>query len=121
MVSRYDDIAHVLRYQKTFPMGASKRRSPATQEVYDRGGWERMTPLGTNPPVHRHYRGLVDPYLNGEGLEKWRPFIIEAIDELFTTFEYDGSVEWISQFASILPARVITRMLGLPASDVDQL
>jgi cytochrome P450 len=121
VISRYDDIMHVLRHQKAFPTGASKRRSPAAQQVYDRGGWQRMTPLGTNPPVHRDYRDLVDPLLGGDGLERWRPFIAQSIDLLFTEFEHDGHVEWISQYSSRLPARVITRMLGLPLADLDQL
>jgi cytochrome P450 len=121
VISRYDDIMHVLRRQKIFPTGASKRRSLAAQQVYDRGGWERMTPLGTNPPIHRHYRDLVDRFLGGDGLEQWRPFIQQSIDELFATFEDDGNVEWISQYSSKLPARVITHILGLPSSDLEQL
>lgn len=121
VISRYDDIMHVLRHQRTFPTGASKRRSPAAQQVYDRGGWERMTPLGTNPPIHRHYRNLVDPLLTGDGLARWRPFVEQSIDELIGTFEADGHVEWISQFAAIVPGRVITHMLGLPQDDLPRL
>ena len=121
VVTRYDDIMHVLRHQKTFPTGASKRRSPAAQQVYDRGGWERMTPLGTNPPIHRHYRDLVDGFLGGDGLDQWRPFIEQSIDRLFTEFEGDGHVEWIAQYASKLPSRVITHVLGLPLDDLDRL
>ena len=121
VVSRYDDIMHVLRHQKTFPTGASKRRSPAAQQVYDRGGWERMTPLGTNPPIHRHYRDLVDGFLGGDGLDQWRPFIEQSIDRLFTEFEGDGHVEWIAQYASKLPSRVITHVLGLPLGDLGRL
>ena len=120
-VTRYDDIMHVLRHQKTFPTGASKRRSPAAQQVYDKGGWQRMTPLGTNPPEHRDYRNLVDHFLGGPGLAQWQPFIEQTIDELFTTFERDGHVEIISQYAAILPGMVITHMLGLPMSDLPQL
>ena len=33
----------------------------------------------------------------------------------------DGHVEWISQYSSKVPARVITHMLGLPSGDLDQL
>jgi cytochrome P450 len=121
VISRYDDIMHVLRHQKTFPTGASKRRPTAAQAVYDREGWQRMTPLGTNPPVHRHYRELVDHFFTGDGLERWRPFILQSIDRLFTTFEGDGHVEWISQFSSRLPAQVIAHALGLPANDLDRL
>jgi cytochrome P450 len=121
VISRYDDIAHVLRHQRTFPTGASKRRSAAAQQVYDRGGWERMTPLGTNPPVHRHYRDLVDRLLTGEGLNQWRPFIESSISTLFDEFVPDGHVEWISQYASKLPSQVIAHMLGLPSTDLDRL
>lgn len=121
VISRYDDIMHVLRYQKIFPTGASKRRSEAAQEVYDRGGWERMTPLGTNPPVHRHYRVLIDHFFTGEGLERWRPFIERVVDEQFATFEERGHVEWNADFAVPVPVRVITHMLGLPESDIGRL
>jgi cytochrome P450 len=121
VISRYDDIAHVLRHQRTFPTGASKRRSAAAQRVYERGGWERMTPLGTNPPIHRHYRALVDHLLSGRQLERWKPFINTSISALMDEFVEDGRVEWIDQFASKLPAMVITQMLGLPAADLRQL
>ena len=121
VVSRYHDIMHVLRHQTVFPTGASRRRSLAAQQVYERGGWERMTPLGTNPPVHRHYRALVDQYLSGPGLDQWRPFIEQSIDELFATFEQDGHVEWITQFAARLPGMVISHLLGLPGTDLDRL
>ncbi len=121
VISRYDDIMHVLRHQRTFPTGASKRRSEASQAVYDRGGWERMTPLGTNPPVHRHYRALVDHFFTGDGLANVRPFIEQAIDEQLATFESAGHVEWNSQFAVPVPVRVITHMLGLPQADIARL
>jgi cytochrome P450 len=121
VITRYDDIMHVLRHQRTFPTGASKRRSEAAQAVYDRGGWERMTPLGTNPPVHRHYRRLIDHFFTGEGLDQWRPFIEQVVDEQFATFERDGRVEWNSQFAVPVPVRVITHVLGLPETDIARL
>lgn len=121
VISRYDDIMHVLRHQRTFPTGASKRRSEAAQAVYARGGWERMTPLGTNPPVHRHYRDLVDRFFTGPGLDQWRPFVESVIDEQFATFERDGRVEWNRQFAEPVPVRVITHVLGLPQADIQRL
>ena len=112
---------HVLRHQRTFPTGASKRRSEAAHQVYDRGGWERMTPLGTNPPVHRHYRQLIDRFFTGEGLTQWRPFIDRVIDEQFEGFEREGAVEWNGQYAVPVPVRVITHVLGLPEADIPRL
>ncbi len=121
VITRYDDIMAVLRHQRTFPTGASKRRSEAAQAVYDRGGWQRMTPLGTNPPVHRHYRALVDHFFTGPGLDRWRPVIGRYIDEQLSTFENDGQVEWSSQYAVPVPVRVITHVLGLPEADIPKL
>ena len=121
VISRYDDIMYVLRHQRTFPTGASKRRSEAAQAVYDRGGWERMTPLGTNPPVHRHYRELIDHFFTGSGLDQWRSLIDTTVDDQLATFEGDGRVEWNRQFAEPVPVRVITHILGLPQADISQL
>jgi cytochrome P450 len=80
-----------------------------------------MTPLGTNPPVHRHYRELVDHFFTGPGLAQWQPMIETFIDEQLATFEHDGHVEWNSRYAVPLPVRVITAMLGLPAADIPRL
>ena len=121
VISRYDDIMHVLRHQRTFPTGASRRRSEAAQQVYQRRGWERMTPLGTNPPVHRHYRNLIDHFFTGPGLEGWRAFLEQIIDEQFATFERRGHVEWNRDFARPVPVRMITHMLGLPEADIPRL
>ena len=121
VISRYDDIMHVLRHQRTFPTGASRRRSEAAQQVYQRRGWERMTPLGTNPPVHRHYRNLIDHFFTGPGLENWRAFLEQIIDEQFATFERRGHVEWNRDFARPVPVRMITHMLGLPEADTPRL
>jgi cytochrome P450 len=121
VITRYDDIMHVLRHQKTFPTGASKRRSEASQQVYERGGWQRMTPLGTNPPIHRHYRRIIDHFFTGDGLEQWRSFIEQTIDTQFAAFERDGHVEWNEQFAGPVPVQVIMHMLGLPASDIPEM
>jgi len=121
VITRYDDIMSVLRHQRTFPTGASKRRSEAAQAVYDRGGWQRMTPLGTNPPVQHHYRALVDHFFTGPGLDRWRTVIEAYIDEQFATFESDGRVEWNSQYAVPVPVRVISHLLGLPQADIAKL
>lgn len=121
VVTRYDDIMHVLRHQRTFPTGTSRRRSEAASAVYERGGWERMTPLGTNPPVHRHYRNLVDHFFTGAGLEQWRHDIERVVDEQFATLQGRTHAEWNTDIAVPIPMRVITRMLGLPERDLDRL
>jgi len=121
VISRYEDVVHVLRHQDIFPNGTSRRHSPAVAEVWARHGREPFTPLSTNPPVHRQYRRLVDHFFNGDGLDQWSDTIAATIDDLLAEFEHDGSVEFVEQFALPLPVRMITHILGFPADDIEQL
>lgn len=121
VVTRYDDVLHVLRHQDVFPTGGSAHRSRAAMQVYERRGWQRMTPLSTNPPEHRHYRALVDPFFSGAGAQRWRAIIDETIDDLLREFEHAGQCEFVAAFAMPLPVRLITRILGFPEADISRL
>jgi cytochrome P450 len=121
VVTRYADVMHVLRHQEVFPTGTSIYRSTAAREVYERAGWPRVTPLSSNPPDHRRYRALVDPYFDAKGAEHWRPDIEGIIDELLIAIEADGRCEFVSAFALPLPVRAITRILGFPEEDIPRL
>ena len=121
VVSRYDDVMHVLRHQELFPTGRNLTRSAAANEVYAASGWSRMTPLSVNPPDHRHYRALVDGFFDPRGAQRWTTFIESTIHELIDTFIADGEADIMAAFALPLPVRVITRILGFPAADIGRL
>jgi cytochrome P450 len=126
VVSRYADVMHVLRHQDVFPSGTgvTTRDSPA-QRVYLARGWDRLAPLGTNPPEHRRYRALVDSYFDLAGAERRRTEIQEVIDELLDAMTdgrpLGGRGDYMREFALPLPVRMITSILGFPDSDIDQL
>ena len=128
VISRYADVMHVLRHQDIFPSGTgvTTRGSPA-QQVYLTRGWDRLAPLGTNPPDHRRYRALVDSYFDSDGSERHRSEIQQVIDELIDSMAGApsaapvGSADFMAEFALPLPVRMITSILGFPASDIDQL
>ena len=121
VVSRYDDVMHVLRHQETFPTGTSVLRHEAARRVYRERGWKRMTPLSTNPPEHRRYRALVDGMFDAEGSARWRPYLESVITELLDDFAHVGHVEYVGAFALPLPVRMITRVLGFPDEDIPRL
>lgn len=125
VVTRYDDVLHVLRHQDIFPTGGAIARSPQAQRVYSDKGWQRITPLSTNPPDHRRYRELVDGHFDSSGAQRWRPFIESTITDLISGFagppDTPGSTEIIESFALPLPVRVITRILGFPETDIPRL
>ena len=122
VVTRYDDVLHVLRHQEIFRTGGAASRSPEARAVYAAKGWERAAPLGSNPPEHRWYRDVVDGYFDSNGAAHWQPFIEATISDLILAMkESGGPVDFVESFALPLPVRVITRILGFPADDIERL
>ncbi len=125
-LSRYEDVMYVLRHAELFPNARtdSTFRLLQTDEAlqyYEEHGWTRSGPLGTNPPIHREYRALVDPWFNGAGAERARPLIERYCHELIEPWIDSGEVEIVSQFARPLPVMVITTLLGFPLEDIPTL
>ena len=126
VISRYQDVLHVLRHQEIFRTGTTAARSSQSTEIYKNTGWERITPLSVNPPEHRQYRDLVDHHFDASGSLRWLSFIESTVHELIDEFagpgiSASGKTEFVQAFAIPLPVRAITRILGFPASDIPQL
>ncbi|MFM7535714.1 MAG: cytochrome P450 [Acidimicrobiales bacterium] len=126
VLTRYDDIADVLRRIDVFGRGAGESTPSAgpnalTREIYERDGWPRRSVLGSNPPEHADYRRIVDPFFTVAAAERRRDLIQGIIDELLGSFEPDGTCEFVRQFAIPLPVRVITAFMGFRAEDIPQL
>jgi hypothetical protein len=121
VVTRYDDVLYVLRHQELFPTGSGSTRTAAAREVYETKGWARITPLSTNPPDHRNYRELVDGFFDAKGSLHWQPIIEATIADLLDEIQAAGTADYVEAFALPLPVRVITRVLGFPATDIPQL
>lgn len=127
VLTRYEDIAAVLRDNETFSNEREKVGGeplllyPEAREIYDRKGWPKQFPLAVDPPDHKKYRALVDHFFLGDSLERARPLIEKLVHQLIDRFAGDGEVELVSAFADLLPTQVITLMLGLPLEDIPQL
>jgi cytochrome P450 len=127
VLTRYADVVDVSRRTDVFANGPSPREplitDPEAIAIARSLPVTRRAPLGSDPPIHRTYRSAVDPLFSVAGVARWRPMIQRAIDDLLDGFPGDGvsPVEFVSAFALPLPVHVITTMLGLPLSDLDQL
>ncbi len=125
-LSRYEDVIYVLRHPELFPHTSTSSefrllQTDAANRYYEEHGWRRKQTLGIDPPVHRDYRVLVDPWFNGAGAEQARPVIERLAASLMDEWIDDGEVEIVSQFAMPLPVMVITTVLGFPLDDIEQL
>ena len=119
-LSRYEDVIYVLRHPELFPHTSTSSefrllQTDAANRYYEEHGWRRKQTLGIDPPVHREYRVLVDPWFNGAGAERARPVIERLAASLMDEWIDDGEVEIVSQFAMPLPVMVITTRARVPA------
>lgn len=129
VITRYQDVLHVLRHQDIFPTGGSTTRHKAAREIYNTKGWPRSTPLSSNPPDHRKYRDLIDSFFDAEGAVQWSDLIEETIQELLSGIinkpanqdSASRNFEFVSRFALPFPLRIITQIIGLPVKDIHQL
>jgi cytochrome P450 len=125
VVTRYDDIAEIIRKPEIFSMrygGDSPLfKHASARAIYAEKGWERWTPLANDPPAHTLYRKLVDVGFTAGRVRKLEPRITELIGRLIDDFADLGEVEFVQAFCVPLPMTVITDRLGLPLSDMPRL
>ena len=127
VLTRYEDIEHVLRRPELFSGGPDIQdveplvKFPEARALYDEKGWTRYTPLSENLPMHRRYRALADPKLSAAEIRRREPFVRGVINELIDTWIGQGEIEFMKAFAEPLPMIVIAELLGFPRMDLRQL
>ena len=125
LVSKFEDIAWIVRNPERFPHNATGSHgllmSAEAQAYHEAHGYPRIQPLSTNPPEHRRYRELVDPFFSPAGATRQREMIAATIEDLVDEVVARGRVEFVEDFAVPLPVRVITLMLGFPLEDIPRL
>jgi cytochrome P450 len=80
------------------------------------------TLLNTDPPDHTRMRKLVARAFTTGAVERIRPRVQQITDELIDRMiEQEPPVDFVASFAAVLPAIVISDMLGVPGQDQDQM
>ena len=124
-LTRYEDISHVLRNNDVFLRGSGSTspllKDQTAREYYAEHGYPKALPLAVDPPRHRRYRDMVDHFFSVAGAEKQRELITGVVHELIDGWIDRGEVEYVEAFATPLPVRVITTMMGFPLEDIPQL
>ena len=83
--------------------------------------FENRSILNIDPPDHTRLRKLVARVFTPRAIERLRPMVQELVDEALTPVGRGERFELISTLAFPLPFQVITRMLGMPDGDTEQL
>jgi cytochrome P450 len=127
VVSRYRDIQNVFEHPELYSIdlvgkaGSSMFQHAEARALLEREGFARNTKLSTDPPEHAGYRAIVAETFTAGRVRSLEPFVEGVIAELADALPPGEACDFLGDFASPLPVRVITRVLGLPESDADQI
>ena len=72
-------------------------------------------------PAHAAHRKLLVPQLAGKRIRALESFVAETEDHLWNEGMQSGGIEWMSAMANRLPMMIVTRLIGVPDLDTEQL
>jgi cytochrome P450 len=84
--------------------------------------WIRLNVVMMDPPGHTRLRGLVSRAFTPRAVSSMRTVAERVANELCDSVDgAGGSVEFVHDWARLLPLRVICEMIGIPRVDVAQM
>jgi cytochrome P450 len=111
------EAVRVLQDRDTFHVGGESR---ATRIPPDPAGFDRplMPPQDVNPPIHRDFRAIINPYLAPAALTRHERGFRDIIGELLDSFVARSEPDFARHFAKVFPARVtFTEIFGIVDRD----
>lgn len=118
IITRYDNVARCLQDTQHLSREVGMDRLPEdsqTAKIFSR--WM----LFRDPPEQTRLRTLTLEAFNAKAIEELRPEIKEITQNLIREIEGEDEIEFIQDFAYLLPVRVICEILGIPIEDKDRI
>lgn len=120
MVTRYDDVLAILKDTKRFVSRDSfdplvSLPDPVREILAE--GWENYLVANVDPPEHTPLRKAVNRVLKRSKVEEMTPLIHRVTDELIAKFADRGHVDIATEFARLLPALVVSDIVGVPREE----
>lgn len=117
LVSRYDDALEILKATS----GVTKNPARVAPAEHRRPGLLDGTMLHADPPEHGRLRRVVRDFFAPRALDALAPAITGLVDDLLAGVLRRPACDFIAEFATPLPMRVISLLLGVPRDDADHL
>ena len=131
VITKYQDIADIIADPYTFPqpsygapsMGAASSAVDG-EDAFDMNDAMARNTLRPNMEMHKQHRiQLTDPWVGATGAPRHKEMVTRVVDELIDHWidKPSGEIEFVTEFAAILPQIVMTTILGFPLEDMPQL
>jgi len=109
LLTRYDDIADVLRRPEDFSSEIG---------IYPVRPW---IPQAIDPPAHTAYRRLLNPPFTAEQMRKLEPRLARYADELAEKMLAQDEFDFVADFADPFPTVIFCELIGFPLADYPQI
>ncbi|WP_152285456.1 cytochrome P450 [Flavicella marina] len=117
MILGLKDVRKCAHNWKNFQSGAEPGRIVVPSEVNIRD--TRQIPFEVDPPEHKDFRALVEPWFKRPLEEKYSQELKNQIEALVEEVLTLDSVEVIEEFSLKLQSRALTLLLNIPYSEAD--
>jgi cytochrome P450 len=114
-VHRYADIVTASRDVATF----SSARGVSFEEPTDEDMAARRTIIDTDPPEHTKLRKIVSGFFTQRAVAVYEHFITGLTEQVLDQAPGRGTFDFVDAVAKEVPIRVLARIMGLPAADLD--
>jgi cytochrome P450 len=112
LTTRWQTASAVLKDWKTFSSTCGSQGTPETP---------KMPPIAVDPPLHREWRTMLNPFFNPAAVKVWAPDVVRVADELIDAMRAGGQADLVDGYSRPLPGRVFFgAVMGLPVDDVRQ-
>lgn len=118
-VSRYEDIAELLRHGPVSMTNAAGVNPLFDPEDRGPGSFVDFM-LNLDPPVQTRLRKLVSKTFTRRAVGEMRAEVQATVDRALDKALEDGGLDLIADLALPVPARMICKVLGVPDADLDQ-
>lgn len=115
-LTRYEDVTRVALDVATF---TSAQKTPIPDAV----GPERppRAPVEVDPPVHTHFRDLLNRYFTPDYIRRLEPVIRRTARELLRRCVSLGETDAVASFTFFMPIRVQCTFLGISVEDAEMI
>ena len=117
MILRHKDVRKTAHNWKTFQSGAEPGRIVVPSEVNIRD--IRQIPFEVDPPQHKDYRGIVEPWFKRPREPEYQNKLKSIIDNLIDETISKGEVEVVHDFSLPLQSRALTVLLNTPFEEAE--
>jgi cytochrome P450 len=114
-VSRYAGIVAASRDVATF----SSSRGISFEEPTDEDMAARRTIIDTDPPEHTKLRKIVSGSFTQRAVAVYQHFVTGLTEEVLDNALQADEFDFVDAVAKEVPIRVLARIMGLPATDLD--